>query len=104
MNMLNSVILEGDVKSYAKNDGFIDFIVASSRNSIAENGDKIEVITEVPCRVFGNLAAHFGKVTEIGHGVRVVGRLAGSDGKIILICEHLEWKFSPKKKTEKTSK
>ena len=38
--------------------------------------------------------------TEIGGGVRVVGRLAGSDDKIILICEHLEWKYSPKKKTE----
>ena len=42
----------------------------------------------------------FEKFAEIGQGVRVVGRLAGSDGKIILICEHLEWKFSPKKKTE----
>ena len=100
MNMLNSVILEGEIKSYAKNDGFIDFIVASSRNSIAENGDKIEVIAEVPCRVFGEMQGLFEKFAEIGRGVRVVGRLSGSDGKIILICEHLEWKYSPKKKTQ----
>ena len=102
MNMLNGVILEGNIKGYAKNDGFIDFIVASSRNSIAENGDKIEVITEVPCRVFGNMQGLFEKWVEIGKGCRVVGRLSGSDGKIILICEYLEWKYSPKKKTQES--
>ena len=100
MNMLNSVILEGNIKGYTKNDGFIDFIVASSRYTMNENNERIEVITEIPCRVFGNLALHFEKFTEIGNGVRVVGRLSGSDGKIILVCEHLEWKYSPKKKTQ----
>ena len=102
MNMLNSVILEGNVKSYAKNDGFIDFVVASSRYSMNENNERIEVITEVPCRVFGNMVSYFEKFTEIGRGVRVVGRLSGSDGKIILICEHLEWKYSPKKKAQES--
>lgn len=100
MNMLNSVILEGDIKGYTKNSEFIDFIVASSRYAMNENNERIEVITEIPCRVFGELAAHFGKFVEIGRGVRVVGRLSGSDGKIILICEHLEYKLSSKKKTQ----
>ena len=100
MNMLNSVILEGNIKSYAKNDGFIDFIVASSRYTMNENNERYEVITEVPCRVFGAMSGLFEKFAEIGRGIQIVGRLAGSDGKIILICEHLEWKYSPKKKTE----
>lgn len=100
MNMLNSVILEGNIKSYTKNDGFIDFVVASSRFSMNENNERIEVVAEVPCRVFGNMIEPFEKFTEIGQGVRVVGHLAGSDDKIILICEHLEWKLG--KKTKKT--
>lgn len=100
MNMLNSVILEGNIKSYTKNDGFTDFVVASSRYQNAENNDKMEVIAEVPCRVFGEMVRPFERFAEIGQGVRVVGRLSGSDGKIILICENLEYKYSPKKKTE----
>lgn len=100
MNMLNSVILEGNIKSYTKNIEFCDFIVASSRYSMNENNERIEVITEVPCRVFGEKIKVCERFMKIGQGVRVVGRLSGSDGKIILICEHLEWKLS--KKTKKT--
>lgn len=100
MNMLNSVFLEGNIKSYTKNDGFIDFVAASSRYSVNENNERIEVITEVPCRVYGEMQKPFERVAGIGRGVRVVGRLSGSDGKIILVCEHLEWKYSPKKKTQ----
>lgn len=98
MNMLNSVILEGNIKSYTKNDGFIDFVAASSRYSVNENNERIEVITEVPCRVYGEMQKPFERVAEIGRGVRVVGRLAGSDGSIVLVCEHIEWKLSKKKK------
>lgn len=100
MNILNSVILEGNIKSYTKNDGFIDFIVASSRYSMNENNERIETVAEVPCRVFGEMVGLFERVAEIGQGVRIVGRLSGSDGSIVLICEHLEWKLS--KKTKKT--
>ena len=100
MNMLNSVILEGNIKSYTKNDGFIDFVAASSRYSVNENNERIEVITEVPCRVYGELQKPVERLAEIGRGVRVVGRLAGSDGSIVLVCEYIEWKLS--KKTKKT--
>lgn len=100
MNMLNSVILEGNIKSYTKNDGFIDFVAASSRYSVNENNERIEVITEVPCRVYGEMQKPFERFAEIGRGVRVVGRLAGSDGSIVLVCEHIEYKLS--KETKKT--
>lgn len=100
MNMLNSVILEGNIKGYTKNCEFIDLVVASSRYSMNKNNERIETITEVNCRVFGELRNIAEKFVQFGRGVRVVGRLAGSDGKIILICEHLEWKYLPKKKVE----
>lgn len=97
MNMLNSVILEGNIKSYTKNDRFIDFVAASSRYSVNENNERIEVITEVPCRVYGEMQKPVERLAEIGRGVRVVGRLAGSNGSIVLVCEHIEWKASRKK-------
>ncbi len=100
MNMLNSVILEGNIKSYTKNDGFIDFVVASSRYSMNENNERIETITEVTCKVFGEMRKTVERFVEIGRGVRVVGRLAGSDGTICLVCEHIEWKLC--NKTKKT--
>ena len=92
--MLNSVILEGNIKSYTKNEGFIDFVVASSRYSMNENNERIETVTEVICRAFGTIQNSFKKVAEIGRGVRVVGHLAGSDGSIVLECEHIEYKLS----------
>ena len=98
MNMLNSVILEGNIKGYTKNCEFIDFVVASSRYSMNENNERVEVITEVTCRVFGEMVRACERCIEIGRGVRVVGRLSGSDGKIILVAEHLEWKTSRIKK------
>ena len=98
MNMLNSVILEGNIKGYTKNSEFIDFIMASSRYSMNENNERIETITEVTCRVFGEMVKACERCIQFGRGVRVVGRLAGSDGKIILVAEQLEWKLSHLKK------
>ena len=99
MNMLNSVILEGNIESYTKNNGFIDFVVASSRYSVNEHNERIETVTEVTCKVFGELQKSVERLVEIGRGVRVVGRLSGSGGSIALVCEHIEWKLS--KKTRK---
>lgn len=98
MNMLNSVILEGNIKGYTKNSEFIDFVVASSRYSMNENNERIETITEVICRVFGEMRGPVERFVEIGRAVRVVGHLAGSDGSIVLICEHIEYKFGKKTK------
>lgn len=95
---MNSVILEGNIKSYTKNDGFIDFVAASSRYSVNENNERIEVITEVPCKVYGEMQKSVERLIEIRRGVRVVGRLAGSDGSIVLVCEHIDWKLSKKTK------
>ena len=100
MNMLNNVIFEGNIKSYTKNAGFIDFVVASSRYSMNENNERIETITEVVCRVFGAMQNTCERVAEVGQGLRVVGHLAGSDGSIVLVCEHIEWKLN--RKTKKT--
>lgn len=99
MNMLNSVILEGKIKSYTIGEGFIGFVVANSRYAMNENNERIEVITEIPCRAYGVLQEVFEKSVEIGRGIRIVGHLAGSDGSVLLVCEHLEW--SPKKKAKK---
>lgn len=94
MNMLNNVILEGKIKGYSKNEEIIDFVVASSRYSMNKNNERIEVITEVTCRVLGEMVKTCERFIKIGQGVRVVGRLAGSEGSIVLVCEHIEYKLS----------
>lgn len=96
MNMLNSVILEGNIKGYTKNSEFIDLVVASSRYSKNENNERIETITEVNCRVSGAMRGTAERFAEIGRRVRIVGHLAGTDGHIVLVCEHIEYKLGKK--------
>lgn len=108
MNMLNSIILEGETikdSSY----GFIandkitecDFILKSKRmeyNAVA--GERVEVVYNIPCRAFGNIAACLDKKLNENdvQGLRVVGLLKEADGKIWVTCEHIEYKFSKIKK------
>ena len=108
MNLLNSVILEGETikdSSYGfiANDKLIecDFILKCKRkeyNSAA--GEGVEVVYNIPCRAFGNVATSIDEKLNKNdvQGVRVVGLLKETDGKLWVTCEHIEYKFSKKTK------
>ena len=108
MNNLNSIILEGETikdSSYGfiANDKIIecDFILKCKRmeyNSAA--GEGVEVVYNIPCRAFGNLAACLDKKLNEKdvQGLRVVGLLKEAGGKVWVTCEHIEYKYSRVKK------
>ena len=107
MNNLNSIILEGETikdSSY----GFIanDFItecyfILKCRRQVYDSaaGENKEVVYNIPCRAFGNVAANVDKILNKNdvQGVRVVGVLKEADGKLWVTCEHIEYKFQKKK-------
>lgn len=106
MNMLNSIILEGETikdSSYGfiANDKIIecDFILKSKRMEY-NAGEGVEVVYNIPCRAFGNVAENVDKILNKNdvQGVRVVGLLKEADGKLWVTCEHIEYKFSKKTK------
>ena len=102
MNMLNSVIVEGEVISRKETQlegvSRFEFTVATYRTTLDMNGNKIEVVTEIPCAAYGCLAESIKKHATLGRGIRVVGRLSGSDGKLSLTVEHAEYKYKADKK------
>ena len=108
MNMLNSIVLEGETikdSSYGfiANDKIIEcnFILKCKRkeyNSAA--GEGVEVVYNIPCRAFGNVAASVDKILNKNNvqGLRVVGVLKETGGKLWVTCDHIEYKFSKIKK------
>lgn len=100
MNMLNSLCVEGraiftkdlqDVEGQKR----LDFILASSRFTKDLNGETVEVITEIPCTVFGNLAeVTYKNIKKGGRTLRLVGRLSGCKGDLFVTVEHVEYKLS----------
>lgn len=104
MNNLNSIILEGETikdSSYGfiANDKIVecDFILKSKRMEYnAAAGERVEVVYNIPCRAFGNIAACLDKKLNEKdvRSLRVVGLLKEADGKLWVTCEHIENKFS----------
>ena len=93
MNCLNSVILEGVFKSITTSENQVEFVVSSTRCEPAANGEKVEVITEVPCLALHSVMESVKKNGRPGRGVRVVGHLAGPlNGSVLLVCEHIEYR------------
>jgi single-stranded DNA-binding protein len=96
MNNLNSVILEGNIISRKETQlegvSKFEFTIASYRTTKDVNGKQIEVITEVPCVAYGSIADSVKKRSTLGRGIRVVGRLSGSEGQLSLTVEHAEYK------------
>lgn len=108
MNMLNSIILEGEpIKDssygFIANDKITecDFILKCKRvERNAAAGESVEVVYNIPCRAFGNVAKKVDEKLNKNdvQGLRVVGLLKEADGKLWVTCEHIEYKYSKIKK------
>lgn len=99
MNMLNSIILEGNLKGKPKvlkvgdrRDG-LSFKIGTERYSRDSNGNPVQSVTVFEIRVFGILGETCYKNLKPKRGVRVVGRLAKDKSNKVYICgEHVEFK------------
>ena len=97
MDMLNSIILEGNIVKAGVLDNYtgkLEFDICVERLYKSATG---ETLTDKP--VFSVYAV--GKLAEFasdrrrvheGRGIRVVGRLAIDDGKVKVFAEHIEFK------------
>ena len=107
MNMLNSIILEGDVSKVGElvNTAYLGdekryeivFSIQVARTYKNEAGN---LVTEAPAfdvLVSGRLAELTHDRLQVGRGVRVVGRLVQKDG-VKVFAEHIEYKPVKNKK------
>ena len=105
MNMLNSIILEGDVCSVNK-AGIENRLLEFNIQVVRQYKDKDGVmVTEAPAFTIatrGTMADFAAPKVHDGRGVRVVGRLIESEGKVKIFAEHIE--FKPEKKNKNNSK
>ena len=114
MNMLNSIILEGDItKAGTLECQFTGFpqatvTIAVERTYRGSKGNEVSEVSEFEVIAYGNVADFLAKKGVVGQGIRVVGRLKQSrwtdgDGKecskVIVIAEHIEFKPFVKKET-----
>lgn len=94
MNDINSIIIEGKVKSFTTKDDCIynDMVIITSRTDKDRTGNIVVTETKVPVKVRKTLSLSMGSVK----GVRIVGRLAkaGSSNRssLCIIAEHVEIK------------
>ena len=103
MNMLNSIILEGDIcklNELSEAEKTLEFNIQVARTYRDASG---KLVTEAPSFIItanGNLAVCAASKAREGRGVRVVGRLIESDGKVKVFAEHIEFKPEKPKKKE----
>jgi len=94
MNDLNSVLMEGTVKSISTgltSKDRLNFIIESKR--YCKKVEEIETETsDFDIAVYGQLATTCFEHLDEGRGVRVVGRLEQEHGGIIIVAEHVEFK------------
>ena len=114
MNMLNSIILEGDIiKAGTLECQFTDVpqmtvIIAVERTFRGSKGDTVSEISEFEVIAYGKTAEFLSKKGVIGQGIRVVGRLKQSkwlDGekecsRVIVVAEHIEYRAFKKKEAK----
>lgn len=116
MNMLNSIILEGDITKVGTLEcQFTDVpqitvIIAVERTFRGSKGNTVSEVSEFEVIAYGKTAEFLSKKGVKGQGIRVVGRLKQFkwlDGekelsKVIVVAEHIEYKpkKSQKKETE----
>jgi single-strand DNA-binding protein len=112
MNMLNSIILEGDITKTGEIVQFVDgqhqleVTIAVKRQHRKRDGSLADETSEFNVIAYGNTADFLAEKGVIGQGIRVVGRLTQvkweADGRqqsaVKLIAEHIEYK--PLKKKE----
>ena len=114
MNMLNSIILEGNItKAGTLECQFTDIpqltcTIAVERFYKGKSGEDFTEVSEFDIIAYHKMAEYLEKHKEIGQGIRVVGRLKEIkwlDGetersRVVVIAEHIEFKPFKKKETE----
>lgn len=104
MNMLNSIILEGDicrVDDLNPADKSLEFTIQVAREFKDAEGN---CITEAPAftiKASGLIAEYASDKLSIGRGLRVVGRLINDNGSVKVFAEHIEYKPEKNKKGKK---
>lgn len=107
MNMLNSVILEGETKkdqhyNFVDNEQktFCMFTVTTKRDVLSESGEKEQEDYLIPCRAVGTMAKAVDRILNKtdSQGVRVVGHLKNDVSGVYIFVEHIEYKLSKKTK------
>ena len=113
MNMLNSVILEGDITKtgnvvqFADGQHQLEVTIAVKRPFRNRAGFIVDETSEFNVVAYGPTATYLAEKGTIGQGIRVVGRLTQvkwvDDGRqqsaVKLIAEHIEYK--PKRPQKK---
>jgi hypothetical protein len=95
MNNLNSVLIEGVVTGKRIGVFGVQLDLESHRES--EPAETSRFFVNVPPNT--RLAEVVEEMLEVGRGVRVVGRLSGSAGNVVIVTEHIEFKPIHKKAT-----
>ena len=103
MNMLNSIILEGNVKSLPVVGEFENYngevsvkssfpltVVRELHNEKGESVFKEEYDFDI--ETYGEMAKFCNAHIEEGRGIRVVGRLKQKEGRVFVVAEHIEIK------------
>lgn len=103
MNNLNSLIIEGIVESnpviiISKKGTPICIFTLISKCMFKEDGVSQEDTVTVTIETWARLAELCGEHCTKGRSIRVVGRLKQNttDGNIVVIAEHIEFKPIPK--------
>ncbi len=95
MNTLNSILIEGVVteRDAIVMSGVVCMTIESTRFHKLDNRLEKETMS-TSIRIYGKLARTCVDHLSIGHGVRIVGRLAQDalNGKMYIVAEHVEFK------------
>lgn len=114
MNMLNSIILEGDITKACNIVQFggvhqLEVTIAVKRQYRKRDESLADETSEFDVIAYGNIADFLAKKGVIGQSIRVVGRLkqskwTDSEGKecskVIIVAEHIEYKAFKKKEAK----
>lgn len=106
MNMLNSIILEGNVVGKATvevvNEASVtNFQLKVVRETYNESGEVVYTNEyKFNVETYGKLAEICAEKLTDNRGVRVVGYLKETNGNISIVAEHIEFKLHIPKETE----
>lgn len=104
MNLLNSVIIEGNIRENVfKNNGRVNYCetVINTPRYYKEQGELINDDSNFVVLAYGKLGDVMDMQGDVGRGIRVVGRMKEerdpmkATSRIVIIAEHIE--FKPRK-------
>ena len=118
MNMLNSLILEGNITSVgqlernAQNIMQLNVSISVERFYKNREGKSVDETSVFDVIAYGNIAELLSQHCDKGQGIRTIGRLKQikwTDGdkecsRVAVIAEHIEFKPFKKKETENNEK